>query len=66
VSFSVISQAAHMLLPGKLPLEFHLCNGSDPDEVSRVARKNVPLLAVFAVTLVVNTFVPIRIRQLLF
>jgi hypothetical protein len=30
--FTLVSQTAQMLLPGKLPLEYHLCHGSDPDE----------------------------------
>ena len=52
-----------MILPGKLPLEFHLCNGTNPDQIYSENRINYPLFVTFIVSLVINAFVPVKIRR---
>jgi len=52
-----------MILPGKLPLEFYLCNGTNPDQIYPENRMNYPLLITFIVSLVINGFVPVKIRR---
>ena len=52
-----------MILPGKLPLEFYLCNGTDPDQIYSENRMNYPLLVTYIVSLVINAYVPIKIRH---
>ena len=49
--------------PGRLPLEFHLCAGSDPAEDSKEIKINVSLAAVYVVSVVINVVVPIKIRM---
>ena len=61
-SVGLLSQVAHIILPGKLPLEFHLCTGLDPDQGHLEPRRNIPLLATYLFTLAVNILVPLRIR----
>lgn len=60
--FAFLSQAVHMYLPGKLPLEFYLCTSSDPDEGNPEPRRNIATFLVFFVTLVLNIVVPIKMR----
>ena len=52
-----------MILPGKLPLEFHLCNGTNPDQIYPENRMNYPLLVTYIVSLIINAFVPVKIRH---
>ena len=61
--FGMLSQVVHWILPGKRPLEYHLCSGSDPDEVQLESRRNLPLLVTYLFTLAVNILVPARIRH---
>ena len=57
-----LSQFVHFFLPGKLPLEFHLCAGTNPDEDDFTARRNIPLAIVLVLSLITNLVVPVRIR----
>ena len=57
-----MSQVVYLCLPGKLPLEFHLCAGSDPDEGGLPPRANLPLVLVYLISLLINIAIPIRIR----
>jgi hypothetical protein len=57
-----LSQFVHLFLPGKLPLEFHMCAGSDPDEGGFLPRRNIPLVFVYGLSLLINIALTIRIR----
>jgi len=57
VAFSVANEFVFALLPGRMPMEYQLCAGTDPLEVAD-QKINLPLLATYLVTLVVNGVVP--------
>ena len=64
-TLTVLSQTVHMFAAGKLPLELHMCAGSDPDQgfpERQPPRINIPLLTTYIVSIVVNFGVPFRIR----
>ena len=62
-ALTLLSQLVHLFLPGKLPLEFHLCSGTDPAENGDLTRKNIPLVLIFLTSIIVNNYVPIRVRH---
>lgn len=62
VSFGLLTQFVYFMQPGRLPLEFHLCAGSYPEEDSKEIKINVTLGVVYVVGIVINVVVPIKIR----
>ncbi len=61
VSFSTLSHFVFMILPGKQPMEFHLCTGSDPNKDSKEIKYHIIVYTAYAVSIIINTIMPIKI-----
>jgi hypothetical protein len=63
VSFAFLSQLIYHILPGRQPLEFHLCTGTNPLLESNEIKINFTLYGVFILSAVLNVTIPIKIRR---
>ena len=57
-----MSQSVYQILPGRRPLEFHFCTGTNPNLDSDLIKVNYTLFSVFVLSLIVNIFIPITIK----
>ncbi len=62
VSFSFLSQLVFNILPGRQPLEYHLCTGTDPALQSDLIKVNITLFAVYIISMILNIAIPIKIH----
>ena len=62
VSFGIISQFVFVILPGRQPISFYLCNGQDPrafgDDFNK--KKNYLFNATLLISIVIHTAIAIR------
>jgi ABC-type Fe3+-siderophore transport system permease subunit len=50
-----------MFLPGKQPLEYHLCSGTNPRVGNQDVKSHVIIFAVYYISILLNILIPIRI-----
>ena len=62
ISFSILTQSVFYLWPGRQPLEYYLCTGTDPALDSDNVKVNITLFSVYVLTIFFNIAIPIRIR----
>ena len=62
ISFSFMSQLVFNILPGRHPLEYHLCTGTDPALQSDLIKVNITLFDVYFVSVILNILIPIKIH----
>lgn len=60
VSFSFVNEFVYGFLPGRMPMEYQICAGTNPLEVAE-QKINLPLCVTYLITLVVNATVPLKI-----
>ncbi len=63
ISMSFLSQLVFNILPGRQPLEFHLCAGTDPVLESNEIKVNIILFAVYFLSAILNSVIPIQIHH---
>ena len=61
LTFSFLSQFVYMYLPGKQPLEYFLCSGSNPKADTQVVKYHLIVFIVYFISILVNTLIPLRI-----
>ena len=61
LTFSFLSQFVYMYLPGKQPLEYHLCSGSNPKADTQAVKYHLIVFFVYFISILVNTLIPVRI-----
>ena len=54
IMFGLVSQSVYLMLPGRQPLEFHLCAGTNPDEGSLRPKINANILVVYVSSLIIH------------
>lgn len=59
-AFSLANEFTFAFLPGRMPMEYQLCAGTNPLLVAE-QKINMPLLVTYFITLVVNAVVPFKI-----
>jgi len=62
IVFGFATQFVYFMMPGRHPLEVHLCAGTNPELDSQQTKINVNILTVYIISLVVNVVIAIRIR----
>ena len=60
LTFSFLSQFVFVFLPGKQPLEYHLCSGSNPKAANQGVKYHYIFFIVYLVSILLNTLIPIR------
>jgi hypothetical protein len=63
VSFAFLSQLVYHILPGRQPLEYHLCAGTNPVLESDEIKVNITLYAIYILSAILNVVIPIKIRR---
>jgi uncharacterized membrane protein len=61
VAFANLSQFVYMFLPGKQPMEYHLCTGTNPKEDSQDIKYHTVIYAVYTISIIANLCIPIKI-----
>ena len=61
VAFANLSQFVYMFLPGKQPMEYHLCTGTNPKEDFQDIKYHTVIYIVYAISIFVNLTMPIKI-----
>ncbi len=57
-----MTQFIYQVLPGRRPLEFHFCSGTNPNLDPDITKVNYTLFSVFIFSLIVHIAIPIKIK----
>ena len=60
--FGLISQSVYQILPGRRPLEFHFCSGTNPSLDADLTKVNYTLFSVCILSLIINILIPITTK----